>query len=177
MKEKALKNLDRLDQATEALFLELSVYSDEQLNRRPGPGRWSALMTLHHLILAEGYSHLYVIKKLKGDGPFKVGTLTDYWRLFLIWAVFASLIKRKAPKGVGDESIPETDQLENVQAKWREQRQKLRDHLTSLPDHLFNKAIYKQPFVGRLTFPGMMRFFYLHFAHHRKQVRRAVALN
>ncbi|MCB0609412.1 MAG: DinB family protein [Lewinellaceae bacterium] len=168
------KEIDRLDQALAALFVELSAYSDEQLNQRPAPGKWSPLMILHHLRLSEHYSHLYVTKKLKGDGPFANGKISDPFRLFLIWFVFNSGIKWKAPPGIGDGSLPETSSLQAVQTQWLAQRQQLREYLSALPDKLSGRAIYKHPYAGRLTLPGMVRFFGIHFTHHRKQVRRAL---
>jgi hypothetical protein len=43
-----------------------------------------------------------------------------------------------------------------------------------LPDHLYDKEIYKHPFAGRLSLMGMVDFFEHHFRRHREQMRRAL---
>ena len=64
MKEKILQANTRYAAQVESLLNELVPLGDERLNRKPANGSWSAIQTLHHLILVEENSMVYIHKKL-----------------------------------------------------------------------------------------------------------------
>ena len=173
-KSSILTRNERYNRQVDQLLGELGAYSDEQLNKNPAPGAWSAIQTMHHLILSEEFSMAYVKKKLSFNpvlesvGP---GTLA---RSFLLWAYLSTPIKFQAPKNVGSENLPEHVSLRDTAARWQAARAAWTEFLTQMPEEMSGKAIYKHPRAGRLGWMQTLSFFETHFGRHRKQIDRAV---
>ena len=77
--------LDRVDSDLKALLEELKDYSNDDLNRQPGPGKWSAFQVMHHLMRAEGLSVKYLKKKMSFNPTFKKAGLGEAWRKGLLY--------------------------------------------------------------------------------------------
>lgn len=169
------KRLDNLNRLTEDLYAELKNYSDEVLNRRPGPGQWSVMQVMEHLLLSESLSEKYVRKKLSFNPELPDSGFLGAWRVFLLRVNNEYLpIKFKAPKAVGSEALPESSSLEDVMNRWRANRASLREYLAGLPQEYFKKSIYRHPFAGLLSLSEMLDFFELHFRRHLKQIKRTL---
>ena len=164
----------RYTQKVDDLLAELEPLSDELLNRKPSTGGWSAVQTLHHLILTEELSMAYVKKKLSFNPELEPLGLGARWRGFLLWAYLNTPLKFKAPKNVGDENLPAYFSFADTRACWQKIRADWTDFLENMPAELAGKAIYKQPRAGRLGWAQMLAFFETHLARHSGQVRRAV---
>lgn len=169
-----LGKLDRIDQMNEKLFRELHHYPDELLNRKPGPGKWSVLQVLHHLMVAEKLSEGYVRKKTSSGTDFPNVPISSYTRLMLLQLNFLLPLKFKAPPAVGDDALPDTSTLAETIAAWKQNRQSLRSLLTDLPEGLLAKGIYKHPLAGKLNAGQMIYFFDIHFTHHLSQIERTL---
>ncbi len=166
----------RLNEQLENLFEQLSSCSHQQLNKQPAPHKWSAAQIMHHLMLSEYYSKGYCEKNLNTNSNFKKGGVVESTKLFVLkWYLLAGL-KAKAPKSVNTSNLPESDSLENIQQKWRGQRDVLGSWLQSIPSNKLDIAVYKHPYVGFLTITGMIEFFDAHFKHHKEQIIRIVDL-
>lgn len=168
------RRLQAVNSLMEALYERLKTYNNEQLNRRPGPQQWSVLQVMHHLIQAETLSERYVRKKLSFNPELKPAGLAGALRLFLVRINFVLPFKYKAPKGVGDDVLPETSTLEETIQQWRLQRQSLRELLDSLPEGYHNKALYKHPLAGKLSLVQMLDFFEFHIQRHLGQIERTL---
>lgn len=155
------------------LFEELATYSDERLNRQPADGGWSAIQTLHHLILSEDLSLGYVRKKLSFNPAVEKVNFSTRLRSFLLAAYLNSPMKRQAPAMITGENLPAFATLADTRARWEEVRQDWTNYLSNLPDNLLDKQVYKQPFAGRLGWLQTLDFFEAHFQRHRKQASRA----
>lgn len=171
---KVEKQLSLLDKKLNNLLEELKDYSDAQLNRSPGEGKWSVIQVMHHLLLAETGSYNYLQKKLSFNPELKDSGFQSWYRkqglrLFL-WAPF----KWKSPAAIGDEYLPEQAGFWDTARQWKEQRAQLKIYLNSLPPDIFAKEAYKHPRAGRLDIAGMLEFFNWHFNRHRKQILRIV---
>ncbi len=174
MKPAILQKYQRYEAQVQALFADLAAYPEEQLNRQPANGGWSAIQTLHHLLLVEELSLAYVRKKLSFNPTMeKVGPGT-YWRSLWLSAWLRSPLKRKAPDYVGDANLPAFATLDSTRDRWERVRHEWRQFLNELPDELLDKQVYKQPFAGRLGWLQTIGFFEGHFQRHRKQVQRAL---
>lgn len=176
MKQKTLDRLDTLNSDLDTLEKELRVYADADLNYRPAPGVWSVLDNLHHIRLAEGFSHKYLEKKLKGGiSSMKNGGIGARLRSLSVTIFMRSSSKREAPKMVGESQFPEHSSLEEVMGLWRQQRSDLAAFLQEQPDELFVKEAYRHPFAGRLTLMGMLGFFDDHLIRHKRQIARTLS--
>jgi len=173
MQQKARDQLDALDRALDQLGAQLAAFSDEELNRAPARGGWTATQCLHHLILSEGGSQKYLEKKLSFKPELPRKGITDHLRRWLIVGYLSSPMKAKAPKGIGDEFLPAYSELEPTLTKWRTQRAGLRTYLASLDPELYDKLIFKHPFAGRISLNTTLDFFQAHFARHRRQALAA----
>ncbi len=63
-KSSILHRNERYNRMVDNLFESLAQVSEETLNRKPANGGWSAIQTMHHLLLTEELSLAYVRKKL-----------------------------------------------------------------------------------------------------------------
>ncbi len=173
MHSKIDRRMQALDDLLNSLYHKLKDYPDGALNRRPGPGQWSVLQIMQHLLLSEHLSEKYVRKKLSFGADIPDTGLGARWRLFLLMCSNSlPYVKFKAPKGVNDEALPETGHLEDIMHAWRANRQSLRELLESLPPDYTHKALYKHPFAGKLSLAQMLYFFILHFRRHQQQIQR-----
>jgi hypothetical protein len=174
MKNELLRRNERYNQLTNNLFAEMAPYGDEVLNRKPASGGWSALQTLHHLILTEELSLAYVKKKLSFNPELESAGFGAHWRGFLLWLSLSAPIKFKAPKNVGDEHLPDFSTIADTRARWEKIRADWTEFFAQMPENLADKALYKHPRAGRLGWPQMLAFFETHFGRHLKQARAAV---
>ena len=163
-----------LDKKLNLLLEELKVYSDDQLNRKPGAKEWSVIQVMHHLMLVESGSQRYLEKKLSFNPELKNKTPITAFRKFLCWVSLNSPIKFKAPEGVSGQNLPDYVGFWEEVKQWKEQRVKFRQFLSSLPDELMQKEVYKHPFAGRLSLEGMLDFIIYHFDRHHKQIRSII---
>lgn len=169
------QRLREMTTSLDDLLLQLEAYDDEQLNRPPGPGRWSAMQVLQHLMLAEKLSQQYIVKKqhtLPGQLP-SAGFGT-WWRAMLVWFFLYLPFKRKAPAMVAEGALPAYATLAATAAEWRQQRQELQELLAGLNPALHKKAFYRHPVAGSMTTAGMLGFFLWHIEHHRRQLRECL---
>lgn len=175
MKHKVLQNLDKIDTQLQALFDRLEQYSDELLNQKPAEGEWSPMDNLHHLMRSERLSQGYIRKKLSFNPKLKRANLSTAWRSWLLSTYLRFPMKFKAPEAVAEEHFPEYSSLKDVRDQWQQQRQQLKSYLEDLPEHIYDKELYKHPFAGRVTIRGMVDFFGGHLERHSRQIDRALA--
>lgn len=174
MREDLLRQLDRMNSSLDLLFDELAQYNHEQLNKQPAPDSWCATQVLNHLFLSEKYSQQYCEKKLSFDPELPTAGMMDKLRTVVVRSYFALPLKIQAPKAISTAALARESKLSDLRASYQEQRRQLAQFLSTVDEKYLDKAVYKHPFAGRLSISGMLHFFVAHFAHHRKQIRRAV---
>ncbi|MGB3547190.1 MAG: DinB family protein [Saprospiraceae bacterium] len=173
-RKKSLVRLDELDEEMEALLTDLERYDEEALNRVPEEGGWTALQTLHHLMLAENYAVAYLEKKILHGGEFAKSDLMEWVRMALLDSYLVVYPRKvKAPSALTGENLPKKSTLEKVRRQWSADRIKLRRFLSEADENLFDRQIFKHPFAGRFNFSRMVRFLRGHLRHHRKQALSA----
>ena len=172
MNAKLDKQLHQLDISLRSLLEELKDYSDTDLNRKPNPEAWSALQVMHHLMLAESFSTAYIKKKLSFNPTLKKSGIDDVFKGWLLKAYLNSPFKVKAPKGVDSEVLPTESKFWETAKSWKKQRVELRDYLSSLPEEILKKQIYKHPMAGKMGIKQMLTFHQYHFNRHRKQIKK-----
>jgi Protein of unknown function (DUF1569). len=174
MKNKTLETNARYDRLVEALFQELAPFGDERLNQKPANGGWSAMQVLHHLILVEENSLRYVRKKLSFEPNFEKSGLGARLRMALLLLTLRSPIKFRAPASASSEKIPEKAAFAETVERWRKVRAEWSDFFENMPENIADKAAYRHPRAGRITFEQMTQFFSGHFKRHRDQIRRTL---
>ena len=174
MDPKIQAQLDSLDRELQQLLEELRPYSEEMLNRVPGPGQWSPLQVMQHLKRSEELSLQYLRKKLSNPAALKRAGIATFLRDRVLDIYLDAPFKFKAPKVVNPETFPEQVTLAELGASWQELRGKIRQFLSMQPEGVFRTEAYKHPFAGRITLKGMLTFFEAHFRRHRKQLRKAI---
>jgi len=158
----------------QALLQELAVYDNNRLNQKPADGGWSAIQTMHHLILSEEYSMSYIRKKMGFTTEFEDNNWSARMRSLLLWASLASPFKFKAPAAISTEKLPGYATLAETRQRWEQARMDWESFFEQIPAELTNKLVYKHPRAGKITFMQMLWFFETHFQRHRKQIYRGV---
>lgn len=171
---KLKQRLSNLDKKLNLLLEELKFYSDDQLNRKPGEGKWSVIQNMHHLLLVEQASQKYLEKKLSFNPTLKNTSPLTNLRMALLWSSLKSPFKFDAPKAVGQDNLQEYVGFWDQSKQWKEQRAELHQYLASLPADLLKKEVYKHPFAGRLSIAGMLASIEWHFDRHHKQIRKII---
>ncbi|MEZ4917634.1 MAG: DinB family protein [Saprospiraceae bacterium] len=173
MQNKIVSRYERYSGEVNTLLETLSAYTNEQVNKQPGAG-WSAIQTIHHLILSEELSFQYVQKKLGFDPKLEKAGLKHEWNRFLLFFYLNVPIKFKAPLMVGDTSLPEYVSLDDTKIRWKKIQSNWHQFLSSMPNELKDKAVYRHPIAGRMSWTGMLVFFSTHFKRHKKQILAAL---
>lgn len=177
MHEKTLRSLARYRQKINALLAELEHLPAETLSRRPADGGWSAIQTLQHMALTDGGSLAYVRKKLSFGPELEKPALGTWFRYQLLIASLRSPFKFKAPKTVGaPEVLPNDAAFADVRAAWLKAIDDWENFLRTMPTELADKAVFKHPRAGRLSWTQVIGFFHPHLDRHRGQIQRAVAV-
>ncbi len=172
MEPRLQKEFDLLQKELRLLFQELKVHSNNVLNKKPKPDKWSTLQVLYHLQVAEEGSLNYVKKKLSFNPELKSVNIGSKLREKTINFYMGLPFKFKAPPHVGDGAIPELSEFWTLVSKWRNQRDELGAFLETIPSDLVNKQIFKHPSAGRISLLGMLKFFRAHIKRHKKQINR-----
>lgn len=174
MKSKIVRSNLVYQQKVEQLLDELAGTDDAVLNMAAIDGGWSTVQILHHLILAEELSLAYVKKKLSFTPELKPAGFDALWRSALLKLSMRLPLKMKAPAQIGDDKLPGFTTFADTRRRWLAIRDAWTAFLSELPDDWLDKAVYKHPLVGRLSWPGMLSFFLQHMQRHHRQIRRTL---
>ena len=165
------QQFDKVDLQLSFLLESLERYTHEELNRRPAPDKWSAMMVLQHLRIGEELTLKYLKKKLSFDPKLKKANLITSLRGFALRHYFKLPLKLKAPEMVSEANFPEETSLQPFAEEWLKMRKDLRAFLSTLDKDLYNRELYKHPVGGKMRLIDMLNFFEVHTLHHEKQIR------
>ena len=174
MKSRIIRAYSSHMEQVQRLLASLEGVDDVILNKKPAPGSWSALQTMHHLLMSESGALLYCKKKMSFDPVFEKPAIDSHFRSFALWLMLYSPIKFKAPKVIATENLPEQSTFAEVRALWEQTLINWHSFLSELPDDLSNKAVFKHPRAGRISWLQTIGFFKWHTARHTKQIHRAI---
>jgi uncharacterized damage-inducible protein DinB len=174
MRNQIIKTYSAYTKEVHQLLTELESLADARLNQNPVKGGWSAIQTMHHLIMSEEQSLAYVRKKMSFNPDFKRADIGSHVRSFALWLMLTSPFKFRAPKFIAEAYLPANESLANTRKRWEAIQQEWMEFFAELPAELLPKTVYKHPRAGRQTFGQMVGFFRWHFKRHRKQIMRAI---
>lgn len=156
-------------EAVKGKFLKrVAGLSNEQLNKIPADGGWSAGQTLYHCAFAESGTLLVINKNLAED---RVKLKSDFGSIFRNLFLVISLklpFKFKAPKVVSQ--VPESVTHEELKAFYDKNSAGFRKILNELPAELEDKFIFKHPIAGLFTIDQTLNFTREHYLHHERQL-------
>lgn len=153
---------------------ELSSYSPEILNKKPADGGWSAIQTAWHLLLVEENSLAYIKKKLGFGGAFEKAGFGTRWRNFLLQTALFLPLKFKAPATASSDNLPEVITCNDLRVRWEKVQKDWADFLAEMPEQLLDRAVFKHPRAGRLSWMQTLVFIETHFDRHLLQIRKAL---
>lgn len=166
--------LDRLEAARERALSLLDGRELAALARPPGPGRWSALQVLHHVVEAEAGTLAYVRKKMQAGPALPRGAVSSRLRRAILGIALALPLRFRAPAVAA--VVPDTVDPAALRARWEEVRREWRDLVLSFPRDLEARLVFRHPVAGRLTLADTLAVLQAHLLHHVPQVRRALSV-
>ena len=165
------KLVDRIESQRDDLLQSFRSLSQDQFNKSPSPGRWSAAEVLSHIIAAERLSLAYMQKKVQG---IESAAISGPWEEIKMAILKASQrlpgLKFKAPKRLVENTALYRD-LASIESEWVKVRTDLRGLLEKIPQEKLNRLIYKHPVAGYLNVRHAVDFFHEHIHHHLTQLR------
>ncbi len=166
------KRFLQLEEERKNLFTDLRKYSDEVINKKPSPEKWSVAEVIAHVMTAEEYSLKYLQKKVLDTSQEKSETFKNKWRWLLVQTVFTFDIKFKAPEIV-EPKIGYTT-LADLETNWANNRSETIKIITTLTDEEVNKTLWKHAVAGKMNLHHMVQFFGVHYNRHKKQIERTL---
>jgi uncharacterized damage-inducible protein DinB len=157
-----------------ALLNSVSHMTEDELNTRSIPGKWSAAEILSHIIGAERLSLMYLHKKILAIDTTKDSGIWEEVKINLlkISQRFPGL-KFKAPQALEDKmTLYKT--MAALTAEWDQVRKELKDFLEKIPDAKAERMIYRHVRAGYLNTRHALIFFREHIIHHTPQIKRLV---
>ena len=170
-----LDRYQKYQKKVQDIIQKVSSMPDEHINAIPAEGAWSAAQTILHLIMVEEMSMRYIKKKTSG-GSLSVEKpgMKALVRHFLLQVYLRSPFKFKAPAGVAPETIAASATSEELATRWANIQNEWVAFLGNMPDEYLDKAVYKHPRAGRISWMQTIDFFDTHFDRHQKQIENAL---
>jgi hypothetical protein len=147
------------------LFYALSA---DQITFRVGPGRWSILMALEHVVIAEELV-LADIQRAVPKGPSESAPKSP--------EAFHMVIKALEKDIPVEVPLPELEPtgavaLDDLIIRWEAARTGLRQALEQIPPEAMATPICRHPVAGPMDARETLEFLAMHLDHHLRQIRR-----
>jgi hypothetical protein len=163
-----LKKFNYLEEERTSLLEYLKKKSVEDLQFRPGPGKWSVAQILEHMRIAEKQTLKGIKYSLENRIEFKFATFSSDLAVWIARLAFKLGIKFKAPAFVAD--IKDLPEMDHIFQDWQFTRDEIRKIIETLPVEMTNKIIFKHPILGLQSMHHILDFQLAHFKVHRKQI-------
>ena len=155
----------------EGLFGKLSVYNDEELNKKMNKNKWSIAENLYHLWLTEFITIKYIKKKTSYPESLVNVSYFSKCKMKLLELIFFTGIKMKAPKITYD-SMPNNIEIKKLRETWINSRKSFEELVNTLDESILKKGILRHPIAGRIDINMTLQFIKMHFHHHRKIIAK-----
>ena len=169
------RQLHRLQLQKQNLFGILNALPVEDFFRQPDANRWSIGQIANHLYLSERNSMAYLKKKLSYPDTVPRFHFKSWGGIILIRLVFGLHIRIKAPDSINVWKMDNLLSRDELEQKWNELRQDMKDYLELQVPVFKNKLAYRHPFAGRMSMHQMVMFLNDHFRHHQRQINRVLS--
>ena len=155
----------------EVLFKKLSVYTNEDLNKKINKDKWSIGENLYHLWLTEFITIRYIKKKTSYPDSLVNVSFVSKFKMKLLELIFFTGIKMKAPEITYD-SMPKNIEIKKLRETWTKSRKSFEVLVNSLDESILEKGILRHPTAGRININMTLKFIKMHFHHHRKIITK-----
>lgn len=166
------KLFDELEAQRGKLLDSVRHLTADQLNKSPGPGKWSVSEILSHVITAERMSVMYIDKKIQG-----IHEVADsgWWEELKLFGLKVSQrlpgIKFRAPRRVVENTSFYSDH-DTIRTEWDRVRSDARSLLSRIDSTQAKKLVYRHPVAGYLNIKQCFIFFREHIIHHTPQIKK-----
>ena len=172
MNQRLNLRFEQLERATAQLLAQVELLG-ERASTPPGPGQWSAVQVVHHLLVAETGIIQYIDKRLAQTEDLEEAGVGTFLRASLLRVLLRlPFLRFAAPaklKGLTPDKVPP---LSSLRAEWESVRRRLERTLNEYPSKLLNRAIFKHPRSGMLNIYQTLDFMVDHVLHHQRQISR-----
>jgi hypothetical protein len=157
-----------LEAKRQVVFQLLYALSADQTTFRVGPGRWSILMVLEHVVIAEELV-LADIQRAVPKGPSESAPKSP--------EAFQMVIKTLEKDIPVEVPLPELEPtgavaLDDLIIRWEAARTGLRQALEQIPPEAVATPICRHPAAGPMDPRETLEFLAMHLDHHLRQIRR-----
>lgn len=158
---------NELEMRRDALIRDIESYSDDRLRFQPAPERWSILMALQHIILAE-----QGIRRTEAD--LRHNPVRNQLRPGDLFNVVIEILNKDVPVEVPDPRMePEgLHGFNDLRLLWDEERKKLYDLLDTVNEQTIEEIMFSHPAAGPLDPIRTLQLALAHFDTHRRQIER-----
>jgi hypothetical protein len=158
---------DALEAKRQSIFTLLYALSADQTTFRVGPGRWSILMVLEHVVIAEEM----VLADIQAGRAGPTGTAPKSPEAF---HMVIKVLEKDIPVEV---PLPELEptgavSLDDLIGRWEAARTGLRQALEQIPPEIQTAPICRHPVAGPLDARETIELLAVHLDHHLRQIRR-----
>ena len=153
------------------LLRKLSVYTDEDLNKKINKNKWSIAENLYHLWLTEFITIRYIKKKTSYPDSLVNVSFVSKFKMKLLELIFFTGLKMKAPKITYD-SIPKNIEIKKLKETWIKSRKSFEELVNTLDESILKKGILRHPLAGRIDMNMTLNFLLSHFIHHKKIIHK-----
>jgi hypothetical protein len=166
------RRLERLEASRARALSLLARHDSPALNRAPGPGRWSALQVLHHVIESEAATLGYIRKKMQAGASLPQAGFGSFLRRAAVQLGLVLPLRFRAPAVAA--VVPDVTDPAALRARWEEVRTGWRQLLGALPADLEGRLLFRHPVAGRMGLADTLAVLQAHLDHHVPQVERAL---
>ena len=158
---------DAFEAKRQSIFTLLYGLSADQTTFRIGPGRWSILMVLEHVVIAEEM----VLADIQASRAGPAGTAPKSPEAF---HMVIKVLEKDIPVEV---PLPELEptgavSLDDLIVRWEAARKGLRQALEQIPPGAIATPICRHPVAGPMGAREAIEFLAVHLDHHLRQIRR-----
>lgn len=168
MRDRLLQQLSTLDRERLVLLDDLDRLPPSRLTAKPSDERWSIVEIVEHVVRAD--------REVLLDLPDSVElgvrrrSLRSHFKYALVWLVLRCRIPVKVPAKT---MLPTGDiPLSELRRRWDENLNWLRRHVTRLGQDDLRRPCFFHPIAGPIDTVQTVRMGRLHFAVHRRQIRK-----
>jgi uncharacterized damage-inducible protein DinB len=159
--------LARIEERRRELLAQAETLTAEQLTFRPGPGHWSSLDVLEHLVkVEEGIAPRIRVRERRS----LVETARTRGALLLMFAAFGLRRRIKVPVQA---IVPLGGvTLADLAKRWEEAQVAMKTALERFGPGDWSRPMMRHPLIGLLTPAESLTFILWHMGHHHKQIER-----
>ena len=159
---------DRLKLKLATLLQRLDSLTGEKLSFKAGPGKWSIIEVIEHLVIAEKG----LLEQLSTNIP--DSTLDPDAKTPEKYRIVIKVMERDIEVDVPHESLEPHGRiaLEDLLNQWNDIRKKLQDLLAELEPAKKDDPVFRHPYAGPLDIADTLQFFEVHFDNHMRHIDR-----